>query len=608
MCGIAGCVGHEQAPSFVAESLKALEYRGYDSAGIAYPGENSLEILKCIGPPSGLDQHIPENDKEISTAIGHNRWATHGGVSILNTHPHANEAGTIAVVHNGTIENHSELRKELIELGYNFTSETDTEVIPHLIDSLYRKQGEPEAAITEAVNKLVGAYAVLALFKDFPEAIYAASKGSPLVLGVNGGEHFAGSNQRAFNGITKKLVPLEDEEVAELSTGGYKIWHSKKGTDIRRKPTESDYKAESTSLEEFPHYMLKEIYDAPETVRAAIAGRVQPKEGLVKLGGLEDVKEQLKESQKIVIVACGTSYHAGLIGERLIEDIAEMPVDVQLASEFKYRNEPLERDTAVIAISQSGETADTIAAINKAREYGLLALGVNNSPGSTLDRITEAGVHCRAGQEISVASTKAFISQVAVLSEIALALSKRGNTLHRPLMNELAVLPDKIEKILQDTTEVQNIAKKYAHSKNFLYIGRGYEHANAREGALKLKEISYIHAEGIEAGEMKHGTLALIDEEFPTMAIATDSPTYDKLISNIEEIKARKGPLIALASEGNYGISELADDVLYVPKSLEQTQSVLNAIIMQLFAYYVAVEKGLDVDKPRNLAKSVTVE
>jgi glucosamine--fructose-6-phosphate aminotransferase (isomerizing) len=614
MCGIVGCVGHHEAPEFTLSGLGALEYRGYDSMGIAFPDPETdgktLRVLKTLAGVSGIRVELNPLDAQATTAIGHTRWATHGQPSIPNTHPHLNEAGSIAVVHNGVIENHDKLRKELLDNGYSFVSQTDTEVVPHLIDYYIREGLEPEEAFRSAIGRLSGAYAILATMLDEPNTIYAAKLGSPLVLGVNGHEHFASSDPRVWSTHTKRAVPMNDYMTAKISTAGHKAWE--KGRETFTKPVELTEEFQQAELGDFPHWMLKEIYDQPQTVRAAISGRVRPAENIVKLGGLEDpeIREKLRQTDRLVIVACGTSYHAGLIGERLIEEVAGIPVDVQLASEFRYRNEPLSTNTAVLAISQSGETADTRAAIDKARDLGLLRLGINNSPGSNLDQITEGGVHCRAGHEVSVASTKAFTSQVTVLTEMAIALSKQSNELHHPLIEELDALPGKIEKILEDTSAIKAAARKYAADKfsGFFFIGRGYEHASALEGALKLKEITYMAAEGYAAGELKHGPLALIDESRPTVAIATDSPLYDKTLSNIEEIKARRGPIIALATEGNEAIRGIADDVLYVPATLEQTQPILNAVVLQLFAYYVAIEKGLDMDRPRNLAKSVTVE
>lgn len=612
MCGIVGCVGHENAVNFAVSGLESIDYRGYDSAGIAFPDPESprLKVYKSLGRVTGLVGDIEPVDHVASTAIGHTRWATHGGVTIPNSHPHTNEDSTIAVVHNGIITNHESLRRELMVNGYSFNSETDTEVIPHLFDKYLKEGLEPEEAFAQTMSDLQGEYAVLAVRAEEPDKILAAKLGGPLILGVNGHEHFASSDARAWVANTKKAIYLEDEEMAVLSTDGYRV-RSLHGKNIKRPPeilSDEDFKR--AELGHHPHWMIKEIMEQPETVRNATRGRIRPEQGVVKLGGLEDpeIREKLRQTERLIIVACGTSYHAGLIGEMLIEEVAGLPVEVKLASEFLTRAEPISRNAAVLAISQSGETADTISAIKKSNQLGLLTLGINNTSGSTIDKITQAGVHCRAGEEKSVASTKAFTSQVTALAEIALHLNRDGGELQRPLMEELVALPEKIEQILENAAVIEAAAKKYAEYKNFLYVGRGYDHPTALEGALKLKEISYVHAEGASAGEMKHGTLALIDDNFPTFAIATNSSVYEKVVSNIQEIKARGGPVVALVTESNESINDLADDVLYVPQSLEQTQPVLNAVVMQLFAYYVAVEKGLDVDRPRNLAKSVTVE
>lgn len=609
MCGIAGCVGHEYAPEFVTESLIALQTRGYDSAGVAYIQAGEICVEKVVGRPGGLLSKLPNDGGDITTAIAHNRWATHGEVTETNAHPHLNNNGDIGVVQNGTVDNHLRLREELISEGYKIKSETDTELIPNLID-LYRNQGmSPEEAFEAAIAKLAGANAVLAVFKEEPNTIYAATTGSTLVLGVNGDEHYVASQASVVLADgSKKGIPLEDHEMAILSVDGYRTKDLKKGVDTTRKPLSIFEINEKAELGNFPHFMLKEIYDQPSTVRAAISGRILPNEDIVKLGGLEDRQEQLRRLKRLIIVACGTSRHAGLMGERLFEEIANIPVEVKFSSEFNFSKEPIDKDTAVLAISQSGETADTVVALKKAAQLDLLRLGINNTPGSKIDRMTDAGVHCRAGEEVSVASTKAFTAQVTVLTEMALALSKSKNSLHHSLMEALVALPNKIEEILKDTSKIEEAAEKYAKAKNFLYIGRGYEYITAMEGALKLTEISYIHAQALEAGEMKHGPIALIDEDFPTMAIATDGEVYDKTAANISEIRARKGPVIALASEGNEEIKEQVDDVLYVPKTIEQLQPILNGVVLQLFAYHIAVKKGLDVDLPRNLAKSVTVE
>lgn len=614
MCGIAGCVGHEHAVNFVTEGLSQMDERGYDSSGVAYLSESSsgLEVVRALGVVSNLVSVLPAEATTATAAIGHTRWATHGEVSIRNTHPQSNAERNIAVVHNGVIENHDELHGELEDMGYIFESETDTEVVPHLLD-YYMKQGaEPEEAFNKTIKRLGGAYAILGYFAAEPDTIYAARRGSnPLLMGVRGDERFIGSKRDIIKPYTRWITAMERNEMARLSADGrrYKTWHLD-GRTTTRAPEEDTSEIEIADKGDFKHWMLKEIHEGPKVVRDALRGRVSAAEGSVRLGGLEDpeVKEKLKETDRIMIVACGTSYHAGLVGERLIEELAGIPVEVQLASEFQYQDQPLGRHTTVVGISQSGETADTLGALHRAREHGLLTLGVNNSPGSEMEAITDGGVHCRADKEKSVASTKAFISQVIVLAEMALALAPEKTAEQQELMEELDQLPGKIEQILAGAADVEAVAKKYAASKNFLFIGRGYEYISALEGALKLKEISYIPATAYAAGEMKHGPIALIDKDFPTFAVATDSPVYEKTLSNISEIKTRGGPVIALATEGNQAIGEKVDDVLYAPASLEQTQPILNSVVMQLFAYYVAIEKGLNIDRPRNLAKSVTVE
>ncbi|HVV66999.1 MAG TPA: glutamine--fructose-6-phosphate transaminase (isomerizing) [Candidatus Saccharimonadales bacterium] len=616
MCGIAGCVGHEHAPAFVLESLETLQERGYDSAGIALETDEGLEIVKVVGKPSLLRgamdlDHM--NESSNGTAIGHTRWATHGAVNEANTHPHTNESGSIAVVCNGIIENHSRLRQEIIaEMGNPglFTSDTDTEVVPHWFNYYMEEGLEPDEAFRKTLLKLEGAFAILATVQDAPGTLYVARRGSnPMVLGATSTGHLAGSNPSVIVGHTKNATFMENNEMAVLSEGAaidLRRFRSNKPSGREPEDIGDIYRKEP--LGEFPHYMLKEISESADTVRAAIAGRVRPEKGLVKLGGLEDVKGRLNDTERIIIVACGTSYYAGLIGERLIEEIAGIPVEVDRASEFIYKDQPLGNNTTFIAISQSGETADTISALEEAEEHGLLKLGIVNAPASEISRITDAGVYCQAGPEVSVASTKAFTSQVTVLTEIALALAQNKGVKNQALLEELVGLPDKIEELLADTSAIREAAKKYADSKGFMYIGRGYNYPSAMEGALKLMEITYIQANGYGAGEMKHGPISLIEKSFPTMAIATDSRLLEKTMSNVQEIYSRGGPIIALANPGNTDIEALAHDIIYVPRSMEQTQPILNGIALQLFAYYVAVEKGLNVDQPRNLAKSVTVE
>jgi glucosamine--fructose-6-phosphate aminotransferase (isomerizing) len=544
-----------------------------------------------------------------NAAIGHTRWATHGTPTIFNAHPHFNGDKTILAVHNGIIENYTELRDHLQKQGYLFASETDTEVIPHLIDYYRRSSKNFTEAFEQALDQLRGAYALAVMTEEEPDVLYAAKLSSPLVLGVGDKFCVLASDASAIHEHTKQVVYLNDYEYVRADANGkYQLKDFKNALPVTRATEELDYDADVASKGEYAHFMLKEIYEAPQTLRSATLGRAKPEQNTVKLGGLESVAEQLKYIDRIVIVACGTSYYAGLVGEYLIEEIAGIPVEVQLASEFKYRNEPFSRSTALLAISQSGETADTIAALKKVEDYGVLRLGVINAIGSTIARITDAGVYCHAGPEQAVASTKAFIAQVTVLALIALHLSKDSNELYMPLLRELDELPKKAEAVLAQAKTIEKLAKKYASYRDFLFVGRGYGFPCALEGALKLKEISYIHAEGYAAGEMKHGPLAMIEPDFPTFAIAPNGPLLEKTYSNIEEIRARKGKVLAIATTGNKAILKLADDVIYIPETLEQTTPLLVAIAMQLFSYYVAVEKGLDVDRPRNLAKSVTVE
>jgi len=608
MCGIVGYLGEKNAISSVLSGLEALEYRGYDSAGVAYLNKDKIEAVKQAGRVKGLELALKKQSKTNSSlAIGHTRWASHGLPTSQNAHPHYNEDQTIFVVHNGIVENHVEIRTKLEKLGYNFITQTDTEVIPHLIDYHYKKSKNFKKAFEATLLELDGAYAITAVTSYEADSIFAARLSSPLILGVGKDEFILASDPSAIMEHTKEVVYIDDYEMVVVGKSGYKIKNFKHSIAVNRSAEKLNFDLEEAQLGDFPNFMLKEIYEAPQTIRSATLGRIKPESYTVKLGGLESVEQQFKYIDRVVIVACGTSFYAGMVGEYLIEEIAGIPVEVQLASEFKYRNEPFSRSTAVIAISQSGETADTIAALKKVEDYGVLRLGVVNSVGSTIARMTDAGVYCHAGPERAVASTKAFIAQVSVLTLIALHLSSRSK-LFKPLLDELEILPQKAEKTLSQADNIKSIAEKYSSYRDFLYIGRGYAYPCALEGALKLKEISYIHAEGYAAGEMKHGPLAMIDGKFATLAIATDGPLLEKTYSNIEEIKARKGPVIAIATEGNKHIKKLVDDVIYIPKTMEQTQPILVAIVMQLFSYYAAIKLDKNVDRPRNLAKSVTVE
>lgn len=609
MCGIVGYVGDKSAIQPVIDGLKSLEYRGYDSAGVSVMTKDGPKTTKQVGRVEALESALEADPPKASgVAIGHTRWATHGAPSTANAHPHTNADGSIVVVHNGIIENHKELRKKLKAAGYTFATQTDTEVIPHLIDFYLREHDSFKKAFELALKDLIGAYAIAALYAEEPNSIFVARLSSPLVIGVGKDENFLASDATAIMQHTKKVIYLDDFEMAEITKDDVHIHHLKKAQEVHRAIQELDYDQEKATLGDFPHYMLKEIHEAPQTIQAATRGRIKQESMTVKLGGLDEVAQQLSFIDRIVIVACGTSYYAGLVGEYLIEEIAGIPVEVQLASEFKYRHEPFSRSTALIAISQSGETADTIAALKKMEGYGILRLGIVNAVGSTIARMTDAGVYCHAGPELSVASTKAFVAQVTVLADIALSLSEGNSPLYKPMIDGLTALPAQAKEVLAQADNIHNIAKKYAHHRDFMFLGRTYAYPCALEGALKLKELSYIHAEGTAGGEMKHGPIAMIDENFPTVAVACKSSMRDKIVSNIEEIKARGGPVIAVATEGDDAIHEQADDVIYIPDCIEQLQPLLTVIVMQLFSYYMTVEKGLNVDRPRNLAKSVTVE
>jgi glucosamine--fructose-6-phosphate aminotransferase (isomerizing) len=609
MCGIVGYIGPKQATDVVVKGLSALEYRGYDSVGVALIDQNQTgQVIKQAGRVENLKPLVKQQAGKSQLAIGHTRWATHGLPNSVNAHPHSNNAKDIFVVHNGIIENYQEIKDRLTEHGYKFYSDTDTEVIPNLIDYYTARSKTFLAGLKAALNDLRGAFAIAVITTREPTTLFAARFSSPLVIGVGNNEYVLASDPNAIMAHTKDVVFLEDNDLAVINQTSLKIIDFSRSMPKKPKLELLDYDQEQAALGHFPNFMLKEIYEAPQTIRAATRGRVLADQGIIKLGGLESVNKQLNHIDRIVIVACGTSYYAGLVGEYLIEELANIPVEVQLASEFKYRKEPFSRATILLAISQSGETADTIAALEKAKDFGCLRLGVVNAIGSTIARLTDAGVYTHAGAERAVASTKAFIAQVTVLTLIALHLSKGENKDYRKLLNELSLLPQKAAAVLEQAPEIKRITIKYMDKQDFFFIGRGYNYPCALEGALKLKEISYIHAEGYAAGEMKHGPLALIDKDFPTLALATDSNELAKTISNIEEIKTRNGPLIIMASAGNKKVASLTDDLIYLPKTMEQTQPILSAIALQLFAYYIAEAKQLDIDHPRNLAKSVTVE
>jgi len=608
MCGIVGYIGKEEALPVLISGLKALEYRGYDSAGVAVLNEGKVSskkqpgqvavLEKVLGDGSGFSGHL---------GIAHTRWATHGAPNEINAHPHADCPGRTYLVHNGIIENYKELKGFLQEKGHEFKSATDTEVAAHLIEEFLKNKKDFRAAFFDALRTIHGAYALVVIDRDSPETIYAARRSSPLVIGVGEGENFLASDPSALVGRTKNIVYLKDGEVAEISSEGVSI------SNLDEEPVPVEIERLEWSLEQaqkgnFPHFMLKEIFEGPEVVRAAMSGRLKSEAELVKLGGLEQIESELKKIKRLLILACGTSYYAGLVGEYIFEEIAGIPTEVHFASEFRYRDEPFGEGTIALAISQSGETADTLAALRKAKDKGLLTLGLVNTVGSTISRETDAGVYNHAGPEIGVASTKAFLSQLTILTLMAIYLSREKSNLQTALMKELVEIPKKIGSIVERANEIEKLAEKYKKYKNFLFLGRRYNYPVALEGALKLKEISYIHAEGYGAGEMKHGPIAMISPDFPTLAVVPQNSVSEKMYSNIEEIKARSGPVLAIASEGDDKIEALTEDVFRIPQTLEPLEPLLAVVPLQLYAYYVGTKLGFNVDKPRNLAKSVTVE
>lgn len=610
MCGIVGYIGRGNAIKPVLNGLNNLEYRGYDSAGIAFCSESIFHSVKQVGRVSSLEEELSGLAiTKPHLAIGHTRWATHGSPTKLNAHPHHNTSRSIYVAHNGIIENHQDIRTMLEKKGYNFVSHTDTEVIPHLIDYFYTKFGDMDKAFETAIKELKGAFAIVMTTKFEPNKIYAARLSSPLLIGIGEDAIMVGSDASAVADTAKKIIYLDDYELAILERKKYTIKNFQIKKTVEREPEDLVLEDIAASKGDFAHFMLKEIFEAPKTVQNAILGRIKLETGDIKLGGVEYVENALKSAERILILACGTSYYAGLVGELLLEEISGIPVEVQLASEFKYRHEPLTKKTVVLAISQSGETADTIAALKKVEDLGLLRLGIVNAPGSSIARITDAGIYCHAGPEISVASTKAFIAQVSVLNLLALWLGKGKSSLYKPLMEELANIPKQVKKVLDLEPQIKEIAIKYAHHRDFMYLGRQYEYPMALEGALKLKEISYIHAEGYAAGELKHGPLALIDDSFPTFALCASKSMFEKTASNLEEVKARKGKIIAVVSKKNKNqLSKLVDELIIIPETSDQLLPIIEAVVVQLFSYHVALARGTDIDKPRNLAKSVTVE
>jgi len=609
MCGIVGYIGKEKSLPILINGLKKLEYRGYDSAGVAVFSNNKITVKKCSGQVKVLEQSLGKNINIISRlGIGHTRWATHGIPNKTNSHPHGDCAKRVFVVHNGIIENYKELKKYLQNRGHNFLSDTDTEIIPHLIENFLESDKNFDNALFDALKMIKGAYALAVIDANNPNNLYAAKLSSPLVIGIGKNENFLASDPSALIEKTKDVIYLKDGEIAKITKSKVSIINLKK----QKTPPEIvrlEWNLEQAQKRNYSHFMLKEIFEGPEIVLSSLRGRLKSNKNLVKLGGLEQVSKKLKQAKRLIILACGTSYYAGLLGEYLFEEISKIPAEVHFASEFRYKKEPFDKGTVAIAISQSGETADTLAAIRKAKEHGLLTLGIVNTVGSTIARETDAGVYNHAGPEIGVASTKAFISQLIILTLMAVYLSKsNGSSESYELLQELEKIPQKIKGILDKSLELEKLAKKYKNYDNFLFLGRRYNYPVALEGALKLKEISYIHAEGYGAGEMKHGPIAMISENFPTMAIIPKNSVSEKMFSNLEEIKARKGPILAIANKDDKEIKSLANDIFLIPKTIEPLEPLLTVVPLQLFAYYIGTKRGFDVDKPRNLAKSVTVE
>lgn len=615
MCGIVGYIGPREAYPIIIKGLKRLEYRGYDSAGIAlYDGEKFISS-KTKGKVSDLEQRAEtENTLKGSMGIGHTRWATHGVPNDVNSHPHFSNSGELVIIHNGIIENYEPLKKELINRGYTFKSDTDTEVLVNLIEDIQKNKGlKLGKAVQVALNQVVGAYAICVMDIKKPNEIVAARLGSPLAIGIGEGEFFVASDASPFIEYTNNAIYLEDEEMAIIRLHKpIKIRKIKSDNEVSPYIQELQLNLEQIEKGGYDHFMLKEIYEQPQVIRDTFRGRLLSDQGLIKMAGIEDNLAKFVNAKRIIIAACGTSWHAGLVAEYMIEEFARIPVEVEYASEFRYRNPIINEDDVVIAISQSGETADTLAAIKLAKEKGAFVFGVCNVVGSSISRETHAGAYTHAGPEIGVASTKAFTTQITVLALIALRLAKAKGTMSQSdyLRNliELELIPEKVSEALLENDKILEIAKIYKDAPNCLFLGRGFNFPVALEGALKLKEISYIHAEGYPAAEMKHGPIALIDENMPVIVIAPQQNHYDKVVSNIQEIKARSGKIIALVSKGDEQVKNLADHIIEMPNSTEALTSIIATIPLQLLSYHVAVLRGTNVDQPRNLAKSVTVE
>jgi glutamine---fructose-6-phosphate transaminase (isomerizing) len=611
MCGIVGYIGFRDVSPIILDGLKRLEYRGYDSAGLAVLSGNSVRIVKRAGKVADLETLLEVYPQTSTIGIGHTRWATHGVPNDVNAHPHVDQTGCIALVHNGIIENHSAIRQRLQRDGVVFVTDTDTEALVQLISAFYDITHDLEQSVRLALNEVDGTFGIVVISNHEPDKLIAALRGSPLVLGINDGEYFVASDASAIVGHTRQVIFLEDDDVATLTREGYEV--KTLGDEVvEHKIEEITYDIEQIEKGGFEHFMLKEIHEQAQTIRDSMRGRIMLEKGTAKLGGLREVLPVLNNARRIIITACGTSWYAGLVGEYMLEHYARIPVEVEYASEFRYRDPIINEDDVVIVISQSGETADTLAALREAKKRGATVIGICNVVGSTIARETHAGVYIHAGPEIGVASTKAFTAQLVALSLLTLMLGRNRGFISieegRQFAQELLNIPDKVTEILADTTAVQELAQRYYQTNNALYLGRGYNFPAALEGALKLKEISYIHAEGYPAAEMKHGPIALIDENMPVVIIAPQDRIHEKVISNIQEVKARKGQVIAIVNHADEVISELADQVICIPRTVDFLTPMLTSVPLQLLAYYIAVLRGCDVDQPRNLAKSVTVE
>lgn len=612
MCGIVGYIGYREAWPIVLKGLKRLEYRGYDSAGIALINETGQSIYKKAGKVAVLEDYAADQDRTGTIGMGHTRWATHGVPSDRNSHPHTSSNEKLSIIHNGIIENYATLKEELIGRGHEFKSDTDTEVLIHLIEEIQKiEKIDLLEAVRLALHEVSGAYAIVIMDKDHPDRLIAARKGSPMVIGVGKGEYFIASDATPIIEYTKNVIYLKDGEIALVTKDDLLV---KQLDNIVQTPLIQELELKLEMLEKggFEHFMLKEIYEQPRSIKDCMRGRIYPSEGKVQLGGIKEFAEKLKNIDRIIIVACGTSWHAGLVGEYLIEEYARIPVEVEYASEFRYRNPIITEKDVVIAISQSGETADTMAAIEMAKERGATIFGICNVAGASIPRLTHAGVYTHAGPEIGVASTKAFTAQVTVLTLMAFYMAQQKGTITASkmieLLTELDHIPEKIQKALESNDLIKEVAEKIKDSRNCLFLGRGSGFPVALEGALKLKEISYIHAEGYPAAEMKHGPIALIDEEMPVVFIATQNSSYEKVISNIQEVKARKGKVIAIVTEGDTEVKKMADYCIEIPDANEAFLPLLATIPLQLLSYHIAVMRGCNIDQPRNLAKSVTVE